>query len=344
MHEAYAGPVAGRRTNLALLALLAGALATGGLAYAIGTGWNAWAVIAHAIIGIAVVVLAPWKGAIARRGLRRGRPDSWASVALSALVAVTLLFGFVHSTGVLRTINGYATLNLHVAFAIASVPFALWHVLARRVRPRAADLSRRNLLRAGAVLGGAAVVYGAAETGLRLAGTAAGRRRFTGSYERGSFDPDRMPVTQWLDDAVPAIDAGEWRLSVRTAAGERSVSLAELAREPAERVRATIDCTGGWYARQDWDGVRLDRLIGPAGDARSVVARSATGYARRFPVRDLDRLWLATRVGGRPLSAGHGAPARIVAPGRRGFWWVKWVTRLELSERPWWLQSPFPLT
>ncbi|MGH2675460.1 MAG: molybdopterin-dependent oxidoreductase, partial [Actinomycetota bacterium] len=45
-----------------------------------------------------------------------------------------------------------------------------------------------------------------------------------------------------------------------------------------------------------------------------------------------------------PLDPGHGYPARIVAPGRRGFWWVKWVERVELSPVPWWWQWPFPLT
>jgi DMSO/TMAO reductase YedYZ molybdopterin-dependent catalytic subunit len=44
-----------------------------------------------------------------------------------------------------------------------------------------------------------------------------------------------------------------------------------------------------------------------------------------------------------PLSSGHGAPARLVAPGRRGYWWVKWVARIELRDEPWWLQPPFPL-
>ena len=53
---------------------------------------------------------------------------------------------------------------------------------------------------------------------------------------------------------------------------------------------------------------------------------------------------LALRVGGRPLDPGHGFPARIVAPGRRGFWWVKWVDGMELSMTPWWWQPPFPLS
>ena len=45
-----------------------------------------------------------------------------------------------------------------------------------------------------------------------------------------------------------------------------------------------------------------------------------------------------------PLSVGHGFPARLVAPGRRGFWWVKWVDRIELQTTPWWWQPPFPVT
>ena len=68
-----------------------------------------------------------------------------------------------------------------------------------------------------------------------------------------------------------------------------------------------------------------------------------TGYRRTFPIADAGSLWLATRCQGRLLDAGHGAPVRLVAPGRRGFWWVKWVASVELSERPAWAQSPFPL-
>jgi DMSO/TMAO reductase YedYZ molybdopterin-dependent catalytic subunit len=92
--------------------------------------------------------------------------------------------------------------------------------------------------------------------------------------------------------------------------------------------------------------VRLDRLLAASGESggRSIEVSSVTGYSRRFPQRDASVLLLALRVGGEPLSPGHGFPARLVAPDRRGFWWVKWVSEIAVDDRPWWWQPPFPLT
>jgi DMSO/TMAO reductase YedYZ molybdopterin-dependent catalytic subunit len=335
--------VAGRRTNLALLVLLAAALVTGALAYGIGSGWAGPVVIAHGVAGLGIVLLAPWKSVVARRGLRRRRPGNWASVALAVLVAVAVGFGVLHSTGVAVEVGPVSAMQLHVGSALLSIPLALWHVVIRRVRARRTDLSRRALLRAGALLGGAGVVYVATE-GLTAAASLPGAdRRFTGSHERGSFRPPDMPVTQWLNDRVPRIDAASWRLVVRTGQEERAWTWDELDRA-GDRARATIDCTGGWFAVQDWEGTRLSRLVPDPGEARSVLVRSVTGYPRRFPIRDLDRLLVATRAGGRPLDPGHGFPARMVAPGRRGFWWVKWIESIEVSAVPWWWQWPFPVT
>jgi DMSO/TMAO reductase YedYZ molybdopterin-dependent catalytic subunit len=138
---------------------------------------------------------------------------------------------------------------------------------------------------------------------------------------------------------VPAVP-DDWRLEVVAAGRSRFWQLADLSAY-GDAVRATLDCTGGWYATQDWAGVRLDRLLdGPAKGSLKVT--SVTGYHRLLPASEASRLWLATDAGGQPLSAGHGAPLRLVAPGRRGFWWVKWVTRVEVIDTPVWLQSPFP--
>jgi DMSO/TMAO reductase YedYZ molybdopterin-dependent catalytic subunit len=336
--------MAGRRTNLGLLALLAVALATGVLAFGMGSAWARWAVVAHGAAGVGILLLAPWKSAIARRGLRRRGAGSWASVVFTALVLIALTAGLAHATGLLTAIGGITAMQVHVAAALGSIPFGVWHVLARRVRPRRTDLSRRSLLRAGTLAAGSVAAYGAVEGIVRLAVLPGGDRRFTGSFEQASGEPDRMPVTQWLLDGVPRIDPDGWRLAILADGREvRSFTLAELDGR-REEVEAVLDCTGGWYSRQVWEGLPLDRLMGPiAPSFRSVVARSATGFARRYPLRDAGALWVATRVAGRPLGPGHGFPARIVAPNRRGFWWVKWVTSLELEATPWWWQPPFPL-
>ena len=327
--------MAGRRTNAALGVLLAVALATGVGMFAVGSGWNRWWTVAHGVAGVAVVALAPWKSLIVHRGLRRrGVGASILSLALAVALIVVLATGFAHALGQ-RELGGLTAVQVHVGAAVVVLVLGVAHVAVRPQRLRRADLSRRTVLRAGALAAGAAAGWGV----VRILGA---DRRGTGSIEVGSDDPRSMPVTQWLFDEVPAVDVVRWRLDV---AG-RQWSYAELlAAEGADdELTAVLDCTGGWWASQEWRGVRLDHLLGPALDgAASIAVRSVTGYTRRFPAADASRLWLATDVAGEALSPGHGFPARLVAPGRRGFWWVKWVTSVEPSDRPWWWQSPFPL-
>ena len=95
-------------------------------------------------------------------------------------------------------------------------------------------------------------------------------------------------------------------------------------------------------AGPDAAGERLDRLLGSA-QGQSIRVISSSGYDRRFPMKESSALLLATRCGGYPLDPGHGFPARLVAPGRRGYWWVKWVVALDVDDLPYWWQSPFPL-
>ena len=351
----------GRQTNQALLIVLLFAFATGIATVAIGSPNGAWVAIGHGICGMAVVLLIPWKSRVVRGGLRRARLSRWLSLLLAALALVTLAAGLGYATGLVRSIAGKPGLWVHIAVALTLVPLVVWHVWARGIqargvrtrgirarairargiRPRRADLSRRALLRAGTVAAGAVALYAAAEsaiTGLALPGA---RRRFTGSYETASFQPEAMPTTSWLLDAVPTIDPDRWRLSIKDEQGRHELTLAQLTAYDT-KVRATLDCTSGWFSDQDWTGLPLATLLHLTGNADSVYVHSVTGYWVRFPIHDIDRLLLATQLGGAPLSADHGFPVRLVVPGRRGYWWVKWVDRIELQTTPSWWQPPFP--
>jgi DMSO/TMAO reductase YedYZ molybdopterin-dependent catalytic subunit len=331
--------MAGRRTNLALLLLVPAAVLTGGVTFLVGSGPVVPVVVAHGVVGLALLVLSPWKAAVARRGLRRRRPGRRLSVALTALVLLALVSGLAHSTGTLLDAGPVTAMQVHVAAAVAALVLTGAHVRRRRTRPRSADLSRRSLLRAGVLALAAAGAFAALEGAAAALALPGATRRATGSYEVSSLVPTGMPVTSWLLDVVPPADPATWTVAVASAGVVRHWSVGEL-RATGDRASVVLDCTGGWWSRQEWSGTRLSRLL-PAGATGSVQVVSRTGYRRRLPLTD--DLLLAVDVGGAPLSSGHGAPVRLVVPGRRGYHWVKWVDRVEHDQRPWWQQLPLPL-
>ncbi|MEA2635805.1 MAG: hypothetical protein QOH92_2572 [Chloroflexota bacterium] len=331
-----------RWTNLALFVLLGLAFITGWVAFFYSTAPSRASLIVHAVSGYAIVALTPWKAVIATRAIQRRRPGWWASLVFTLLVIGSVLAGILHSTGLLLGAGPLSAMEVHVGAALAAIPFVVWHVIARRIPMRAVDLSRRSLLRAGTLAAGAGLAYGAGELAVRLLSLPGARRRLTGSYQYGSLQPASLPVTQWLFDSVPSVDPAAWRLAVRAGDAVREWTYAELLAFD-DRVQATLDCTGGFYSTQDWSGVWLNRLL-PAGEgAGSLLVRSSTGYDRRFAIEEAGRLLIATRLGGVPLDPGHGFPVRIVAPDRRGYWWVKWVTTITIDGLPSWWQLPFPI-
>ncbi|WP_426505464.1 molybdopterin-dependent oxidoreductase [Dactylosporangium sp. McL0621] len=326
----------GRRVDLALGLLLLTGVVTGLSANTVGVDWPLDLIQLHAAGALAILLLAPWKYVVIRRGLRRpGRRPAvkWLSITLALLVLTTIASGLIHSTGHLEDVGPLTLMQIHVGAAVTALAVLAAHFGTHVVRPRRADVDRRAMLRLAALAAGAA-----AATTLWDRGPGDGRR-FTGSVPK----PDLL-VTSWLDDSIQHIDPAQWTLRV----GPTTFDLTALHDLPHERFTAVLDCTSGWYTEQQWDGVRLSVLLAAAGVPRNgwrtVEARSATGYSRWFGAATLTNVWLVTAVADRPLSYGHGFPARIVAPGRRGFWWVKWVTSIQPSARPPWAQPVFPLT
>jgi hypothetical protein len=330
----------GRRTNLALLVLVPLAIFTGLVANTAGTRWGIHPSVYHGVVALAILFLTPWKQAVVRRGLRTWTPSTWTSIALLVFISSTLITGIMHGFGYQGRIGPLTLMQVHIGGAVIALVLLWFHYRSHPVGvKRAVDLSRRGFLRTASFTAVAGVAWIGLEGALDVFGIQGGSRRFTGSHERGSFDPASLPVTSWLDDRVQHIDVEQWTIDIT---GHR-LHLADIEALEHDTFDAVLDCTSAWYSHQTWTGVRLDRLL-DVGESRSIAVTSQTGYQLRFPARDIEKLWLVTHIGGEPLSPGHGYPARIVAPERRGFWWVKWVIAIQPSDVPWWIQPPFPLT
>jgi DMSO/TMAO reductase YedYZ molybdopterin-dependent catalytic subunit len=338
---AYAfGFVTARATDWGLALLVGLLFATGVMTFFAGQQGDAWVFGAHGVGGFAVAGVLGWK--LRRVWRRLVQPARWdrrtvAGAGGLALVVATLLSGVGWSSGLELSAGGYNLLGWHFALGVVLTMTVALHAILRAKPLRRRDLAgRRQFLRAGALAAGSYLVWDLQRPLSAWVGLRGARRRFTGSYEARSFAGNAFPSTSWVADSPRPLADDSYRLEVRgLVARPVRLPLAEL--QPRDTLVATLDCTGGFYSRQRWSGVRLARLLeraGPLPDASHVRVVSHTGYRWSFDLRDARRLLLATSVGGEPLSHEHGAPARLVAPGRRGFQWVKWVVRVELHDGP----------
>ena len=352
-HLAYKQPMRHRWANTSLLLLVLAEVATGLFGMASGASNRAFLNDLHAIFSFGIVAILGWKTALAIRSLKRpaGKRPRYLSLILAALLLATLGLGFWWSNGVFAAISGTSLLNIHIWLGLATAPIIVYHSWAYTARFRIGySADRRAALRLMTALAAGAAAWGITEGIGNALDTPASRRRFTGSHERASFKGNVFPTTSWLNDDPDHLDPDRWELQV---AGQVStplmLSLAELregGRFEVVEATETLDCTGGWFSTQIWRGVRVGDILDAGGvepDTRSISFVSRTGFSRRMPYNDVRDYLLATHVGHEPISHRHGAPLRLVAPGRRGFDWVKWLTAINANSSPHWLQWPFPV-
>jgi cytochrome b561 len=325
-----------RGTDWSLALLVALLFASGLGTWFAGDESDAWVFASHGILGAALAVLLVWK--LRRVWRRLVMPERWdrrtiAGALALTLVSATLISGWLWITAGYVTFAGFTLLAWHTALGGILTLAVLIHLVLRAKRPRTRDFAGRRQLLEGAAIAGAGFVAWRLQAPLNsLLGLPGEKRRFTGSYEADSFEGNAFPTTSWVaDDPQPL---GSDHELVVDGLVDRPLRLAATDLDRGDELVATLDCTGGFYSTQRWRGTRVARLLAsasPLPEARHVRVVSHTGYRWSFSIEDAEQLLLATRVGDEPLSHGHGAPLRLVAPGRRGFQWVKWVERLELA-------------
>jgi DMSO/TMAO reductase YedYZ molybdopterin-dependent catalytic subunit len=127
-----------------------------------------------------------------------------------------------------------------------------------------------------------------------------------------------------------------WRLRVDGLVAQPLVlSVSEVEALGMQAGSADFVCEEGWMVpEQQWEGVPVTAILARAGVAPT--ARFLRVYAGNFtvllPLQEAltGGALLARTLNGTPLTPEHGAPLRLVAPGRACYYSVKWVDRLEV--------------
>lgn len=145
-----------------------------------------------------------------------------------------------------------------------------------------------------------------------------------------TYDPAAVPPETWTEGwsvtfAVEGEDAA-------------TIDLAGLRAVGSEEVEHTLECIGNTSDRAisnaTWTGVRLaavlDALGIDPGDAAWMRIQCGDDYETCIPLSDLDlRTMLVWQMNGEPLLIDHGAPVRMLTPGRYGMKNPKWITRID---------------
>ncbi len=337
--------------NIALIVLVIAELLTGYLGLTHSNPEWIGAMHLHRIFGFAILALFIWKSRNIFGSLRTG--SNWRrslgtmtwSIVLMVGLLVVLGLGLAWSHLGPYDWMGFSGTTIHMNLAWMLIPVLLWHSFRHRISLRRRYLiDRRHALRVlGLALAGLLAWRTAELAGILAAGPGA-QRRFTGSYPENGAD---FPVTMWLNDKVPSIDTSTWGLSVEGHVESPYRMRIDELQKWSESLTATLDCTGGWHTTRQWQGVPVSELLArakPRPGAGSITIRSRTGYFRRYSLAEADRALLASRVDGATLSAGHGFPARMVEPHKRGYDWVKWVDSITVNPTGKLWQPPLPLT
>jgi DMSO/TMAO reductase YedYZ molybdopterin-dependent catalytic subunit len=97
-------------------------------------------------------------------------------------------------------------------------------------------------------------------------------------------------------------------------------------------------CVEGWEVYGNWKGVLIKDLLDKANvqaDGAYILFECAEGYKTALPISYLVKYkaMLAYQVNDAPLQSHDGFPLRLIAFGKYGYKWAKWVHKLTVMDK-----------
>jgi DMSO/TMAO reductase YedYZ molybdopterin-dependent catalytic subunit len=134
------------------------------------------------------------------------------------------------------------------------------------------------------------------------------------------------------------IDIAKYQLTINgLVANPEKLTYQQLLALPGYRKVVTLNCVEGWSVKVLWEGFLVKDILEASGiDPKAKVAffYAADGYTTSLPLDYLskNKIILAYKMNDVTLKPERGFPLQLVAEEKWGYKWIKWVTRIELSD------------
>jgi DMSO/TMAO reductase YedYZ molybdopterin-dependent catalytic subunit len=101
----------------------------------------------------------------------------------------------------------------------------------------------------------------------------------------------------------------------------------------------TLHCVEGWSVKILWQGFLVDDLLKQAEinpNATAAIFYAADGYSTSLPLSYLtsNNIMIAYKINGITLPPENGFPFQLVAESQYGYKWIKWITKIEVTDNP----------
>ena len=99
----------------------------------------------------------------------------------------------------------------------------------------------------------------------------------------------------------------------------------------------TLDCVEGWSVKILWEGILVRDMMGkssPLSDAKVVIFHAYDGYTTSFPIDYImnNDIIMAHKMNDITIPPERGFPFQLVAESKWGYKWIRWITKIELSD------------